>query len=164
MRRLILMRHAKSSWTDPGQRDFDRPLNPRGLRSAPLLGSWLRERGFVPDAALVSTARRTRETWAGLGFDAVPAEFIDAIYEAAPATLLEVARRAPDADTVILIGHQPGVGAAAEGLLADPVDDPAFWAHPTGATTVMEFGAESWAAIGWGDGVALDFVTPRALE
>ena len=48
------------------------------------------------------TARRTRETWEGLGVDAVPAEFIDAIYEAAPATLLEVARRAPDADTVIL--------------------------------------------------------------
>ena len=72
MRRLILMRHAKSSWADPGQRDFDRPLNARGVRSAPLLGAWLRERGHVPDAALVSTARRTRETWAGLGLDDVP--------------------------------------------------------------------------------------------
>ena len=164
MRRLILMRHAKSSWADPGQRDFDRPLNPRGLRSAPLLGAWLRERGYAPDAALVSTARRARESWEGLGFGAIPTDFVDTIYEAAPATLLEVVRRARDAGTVILIGHQPGIGAAAEGLLADPLDDPAFWRHPTGATTVIQLGAESWAEVGWGDGVALDFVTPRALE
>jgi len=163
MRRLILMRHAKSSWADPGQRDFDRPLNARGVRSAPLLGAWLRERGHVPDAALVSTARRTRETWAGLGLDDVPAEFVDEIYEAAPATLLGLVRRAPDVGTVILIGHQPGIGAAADGLLAEPMDDPMFARHPTGTTTVIDFDVDVWDDAYWGGGVVADFTVPKAL-
>lgn len=164
MRRLILMRHAKSSWADPGQRDFDRPLNARGARSAPLLGHWLRERGHVPEAALVSTARRTRETWDGLGLGEVPVTWLDAIYEAAPATLLGLVRRAPAAGTVILIGHQPGIGAAAARLLAEPVDDPAFARHPTGATTVMDFDVEDWDDARWGGGALVDFTVPRTLE
>jgi phosphohistidine phosphatase len=163
MRRLILMRHAKSSWADPGQRDFDRPLNARGMRSAPLLGGWLRERGHLPDAALVSTALRARQTWDGLGLGEVPATWLDEIYEAAPATLLDLLRRAPDAATVILIGHQPGIGSAAARLLAKPVDDPAFARHPTGATTVMDFDVDGWDGIRWGGGIPVDFTVPRAL-
>ena len=164
MRRLILMRHAKSSWADPGQRDFDRPLNARGLRSAPLLGRWLRDRGYGPDAALVSTARRTRETWAGLGLGDVPVSYLHEIYEAAPATLLGLARRAPDVATVLLIGHQPGIGAAAARLLAEPMDDPLFERYPTGATTVIDFDVEGWDDTYWGGGVLADFTVPKALE
>jgi phosphohistidine phosphatase len=66
MRRLILMRHAKSSWADPGQRDLDRPLNKRGRHAAGALGAWLKRRGYAPGHALVSTARRAQETWAGV--------------------------------------------------------------------------------------------------
>ena len=79
MRRLILMRHAKSSWADPGQRDLDRPLNKRGRRSAALVGGWLKRKGYRPDQALVSSARRAQETWSGVvgeaggGGDELPA-------------------------------------------------------------------------------------------
>ena len=62
---LILMRHAKSSWDDPAAADFDRPLNGRGRRSAKALGHWLRQRGWLPDRVLCSSARRTRETLDG---------------------------------------------------------------------------------------------------
>ncbi len=60
--RLILMRHAKSSWANVSQADFDRPLNERGRQAAPLMGRWLDEQGLIPDLILCSTARRTQET------------------------------------------------------------------------------------------------------
>jgi phosphohistidine phosphatase len=60
--RLILSRHAKSGWDDPDLSDHDRPLNARGRGDAPKVGAWLRAKGYLPDAALVSSARRTQET------------------------------------------------------------------------------------------------------
>lgn len=66
MKRLILMRHAKSSWADPGQPDHDRPLNDRGIDAAARVGKWLRARGYRPDQALVSTVARAQQTWAGV--------------------------------------------------------------------------------------------------
>ncbi|MEE3099475.1 MAG: histidine phosphatase family protein, partial [Pseudomonadota bacterium] len=66
MHRLVLMRHAKSDWGDPGLGDHDRPLNDRGRRAAPRMGAWLAAQGAFPDAALLSSARRVQETWAGV--------------------------------------------------------------------------------------------------
>src|SRR5258708_30988934 len=62
MKTLLLLRHAKSSWDNPGGRDFDRPLAPRGRRTAPLIGGHLRDRQLLPDLVLCSTARRARQT------------------------------------------------------------------------------------------------------
>ena len=61
--RLILMRHAKSSWDSPGLDDHERPLNGRGCRSAKAIGAWLNDHGYLPDLVLSSDAERTRETW-----------------------------------------------------------------------------------------------------
>ena len=61
-RRLLLLRHAKSAWPDLA--DSERPLNDRGRRDAPAMGRWLRDKGYVPDLVLCSTAQRTRDTWA----------------------------------------------------------------------------------------------------
>ena len=116
------MRHAKSSWAEEGQRDHDRPLNARGRRDAAALGAWLTETGRIPDAALVSTARRTQETWALLGFDATPMTLRADLYHAAPEAMLAALRGAPDVETVLMLGHQPGIGAAARMLLAAPPD------------------------------------------
>ncbi|MBA3323860.1 MAG: histidine phosphatase family protein, partial [Rhodobacteraceae bacterium] len=82
MRRLILMRHAKSSWADPEQPDFERPLNSLGKRGAAAVGAWLAERGIVPQAALVSASVRTQETWAQLGpaFADVPMTPLQGLY------------------------------------------------------------------------------------
>ena len=65
-RQLFVLRHAKSSWDDPGLDDHDRPLAPRGQRAVKLLGEHLRDRGVEPDQVLCSSARRTRETLAGV--------------------------------------------------------------------------------------------------
>ena len=166
MRRLILMRHAKSSWADPGQRDLDRPLNKRGRRAAGLIGGWLKEKGYLPGQALVSTARRAQETWVGVvaTAGAAPTASIPEIYHAAPETLLAVLRATPEANGVLLLGHQPGIGSFARRLLAHDVSDPAFDKFPTGATAVIDFDADAWSAVGWGKGRLVDFLVPRRLE
>jgi phosphohistidine phosphatase len=75
MRRLMLMRHAKSDWSVGGQRDHDRALAARGREAAPLIAAYMARHGLRPDRVLVSTARRARETWDlvapafGKGFD-----------------------------------------------------------------------------------------------
>ncbi len=165
MRRLIVMRHAKSSWSDPGQRDLDRPLNKRGRRSAALIGGWLKKNGHRPDQALVSTARRAQETWAGMVAvaGAAPTTYLPEIYNAAPDTLLGVVRGAKG-KTVLLLGHQPGIGAFARMLLAEPPEDDGFAKYPTGATAVIDVDLGSWSELAWGTGSLAGFTVPRALE
>jgi phosphohistidine phosphatase len=166
MRRLILMRHAKSSWADPAQRDFDRPLNKRGRRSSALIGRWVRKKGYVPDIALVSGARRTRETWDAIVREAGPAETrnLPELYHAGQDTLLEVVRRAADVPCLLVLGHQPAIGAFAERLLAAPPDGADFAKFPTGATAVIDLDADGWGDVAYGTGQLVDFVVPRALE
>ncbi len=165
MKRLIVMRHAKSSWADPGQRDHDRPLNDRGRRDAPRIGAWLAARGAVPDRALVSTARRTQETWAGLGaaFEKVPMTAVAGLYDASIARIGEVLRAAPPGECLLLLGHMPGIGDFARSLLADPPDDPALLAYPTAATAVIGFDAPGWSGVGPRSGRLLAFTTPKTL-
>ena len=166
MRRLILMRHAKSSWADPGQRDLDRPLNKRGRRSATLVGEWLARQGYRPDLALVSSARRTQETWSGLVAEVGPAAttYLPELYHAGADALLEVLRRAGDAGCVLLLGHQPGIGGFAARVLASPPDDPDFVKYPTAAAAVIDFDRAAWADVDWGDGRLAAFAVPRTLE
>lgn len=165
MKRLILMRHAKSSWAEDGQRDHDRPLNERGRRDAPAIGGWLSRAGWMPGAALVSSARRTQETWAllGPGFAAVPMTPRADLYHAGPEAMLAALLSAPDVGVLLLLGHQPGIGAAARMLLAAPPEDAEFARFPTAATAVIEFDGDSWRQVGWGAGRLADFVTPRGL-
>lgn len=160
MKRLVLMRHAKSDWA-AGQPDHDRPLNPRGRRSAEALGDWLRAKNFLPDGALCSTATRTRETLAGLKLDG-PARFEKRLYHAGPVAMLLCLQEA-QGDTVILIGHNPGIAAFAEELMSTPPRHPRFDDYPTGATLVAEFDIDHWAALAPGTGRAAAFVIPREL-
>ena len=166
MRRLILMRHAKSSWADAGQRDLDRPLNKRGRRAAVLLGGWLKKKDYRPEQALVSSARRTQETWAGIVGEAGPAEtrYLPELYHAGPETMLEIVQRAPDIGCLLVLGHQPGIGVFAARLLAEAPKDPDFAKCPTGATSVIDFEVAGWDGVGWGGGRLVDFVAPRTLE
>jgi phosphohistidine phosphatase len=166
MRRLIVMRHAKSSWADPGLRDLDRPLNKRGRRAAGLIGGWLKRGGYRPDQALVSSARRARETWAGIVAvaGAAPTNYRPEIYHAAPETLLAVLREAQGAGPVLMLGHQPGIGAFARRLLAAPPEDADFERFPTAAAAVIDLPVGDWAAVDWGTGDLVAFAVPRALE
>ena len=119
LKRVILMRHAKSSWDNLDLSDHDRTLNDRGRKSAVMIGKWLQENGYIPDQAICSTAVRCMETWAGLkqtiGLDIEP-EFDRALYHAHVTMMLEKLSCAT-ADTVLYLGHNPGTSAFAEELL-----------------------------------------------
>ena len=164
-RTLILTRHAKSAWDDPSLDDFDRTLNGRGRKSAVAIGNWLVETGALPDIVLVSGARRTVETWGRMAA-AFPAtatmQSAPALYHGSASTILSVLR-AQRAPTIMLIGHNPGIGEFAERIVHTPPDHPRFLDYPTAATTVITFDVAEWSDIAWGSGHAEDFVIPREL-
>ena len=162
---LILTRHAKSDWDDPLLSDHDRVLNARGRGDAPKVGAWLRAQGHVPDAALVSSARRTQETWELLSpafGTAVPMTVVPGLYHAEAEQILEHLRGA-EGRTIMVIGHNPGIGGFAHRIVEDPAAHPRFIDYPTCATLVAEFPGEDWSRVDWWSGRVVDFIVPRDL-
>jgi phosphohistidine phosphatase len=178
-RRLVLLRHAKSAWPDIP--DHERPLARRGQRDAPVMGRWLRAVGLVPDLVLCSTARRARETWqlAESGLGAVPpVRFDDRVYEASPTALLNLIRRESGAaETLLVVGHDPGVPGLALTLAgAGPAayPDGGSGAVPAGmldrmrakfpTAAIAVFGCTgTWDGLGPGSARLACFITPRDL-
>ena len=122
MRRLILFRHAKAEPRAPGEDDFDRPLSERGREDAALIGQALARENLAPDYALISPARRTAETWicARDAFPRIRAELNRALYNAGPEEIREAVEAVADrCDTLIVIGHNPGLHELAVELLTD---------------------------------------------
>ncbi|MBA4788247.1 MAG: histidine phosphatase family protein [Rhizobiales bacterium] len=169
MRRLILLRHAKSDWPD-GIADLERPLAARGRTAAPLVGRYLAREGLLPDRILVSPARRTRETWDLLGAEMAglpEAASEPRIYEASAARLMSVVREQPDtAHTLLLIGHNPGFEDLADTLVQhgsaaarDAMDEK----FPTGAVAVIDLPVDRWVDITPDTGRLDRFITPRML-
>lgn len=143
MKKLLLLRHAKSSWDDPVLADFDRPLNGRGRRAAPLIGKFIRERRLRPDLIISSPAQRARETIA-LVLEASGLEtelrYDERIYEAPAGRLVEVLESVEDdRQEVMLVGHNPGF----ENLLAHLTGESRR--VPTGALARILLDAENWA-------------------
>lgn len=165
MKRLILTRHAKSAWDDPSMADHDRPLNERGKAAAADLGQWLASRDYVPAEVLCSDALRTRKTWSGVA-PALPGtpvlELKPALYHAGADVMLAVLRHGT-ADTVMMIGHNPGIAEFAAKLVNSPPLNPEFHRYPTGATLVVDFTANSWGDVSFGTGVVVDFIVPREI-
>ena len=159
--RLILMRHAKSSWQNPMQEDHQRPLNGRGQRSATAIGTWLKEHGFIPDQMLISTSQRTRETCERLGLGAEKM-FLDALYHAGPGQMMKTLQAA-SGRCVLMLGHNPGIAYLAHDLVSVPPDHPRFRDYPTCATLVADFPVDSWRDLRPGSGHVVDFITPREL-
>ncbi|KJZ19058.1 SixA phosphatase family protein [Loktanella sp. S4079] len=163
--RLILTRHAKSSWSDPFADDHARELNARGRASAAAIGGWLKGRDYIPETVLCSDATRTHET-AKLIFDALGTKpklrLMPSLYHAAPDTLMDSIHR-ETANVIALIGHNPGIGMFANGLVANAPDHARFSGYPTCATTVIDFHAESWSAVQRHTGTCVDFIVPRDL-
>lgn len=113
MKTLLLLRHAKSSWKKPTLNDFDRPLNDRGRKAAQTVGKFLGKQELAIDLVISSPAVRARQTIERvLGAAGVSPElrFDQRIYEASPATLLEVVSQIEDdRKSVLLVGHNPGM-------------------------------------------------------
>ncbi|TCM79660.1 SixA phosphatase family protein [Rhodovulum steppense] len=163
--RLILVRHAKSSWNDPGQDDHDRPLNARGRDAAPRIAEWLAERGHVPAEVVASTARRTVETWElmapALG-ECTVMRRDPALYHAPAQRMLEILKHCA-ASPVLMLGHNPGIGEFAARLLQQLPNSQRFVTYPTGATLVVEFDAGDWSEVAFGTGRVVEFITPRDI-
>lgn len=155
------MRHAKSSWNDHSLSDHARPLNGRGQRSAQALGDWLRTQGYVPDKALVSDAARTVETFERLQIDC-PVTVSPALYHAGPAAILSELANCSE-NTVLVLGHNPGIGDFAQRLVHPAPQHPRFADYPTGATLVADLESETWAEVPTQKAIARDFVIPRDL-
>lgn len=168
--RLVLLRHAKSSWADEGSADVDRPLAERGRRDAGAVGRWLVDHDHVPELVLCSTATRTRQTWAraaaggGDRLAAVPVRHVDAIYQAWPDTLLDLVRSLPeDVGTALLVGHAPGVPELADRLQRVSGDQPlgaSADGFPTSALAVLEVRGP-WAGTGPGTARLLAYEVVR---
>ncbi|SFD10533.1 SixA phosphatase family protein [Tropicimonas isoalkanivorans] len=161
MKHLILLRHAKSSWVNPELNDIDRPLNKRGKRSAKALGKWLRNSEWQPDEILCSSARRARETWEALKL-AGEADMRPVLYHATPETMLDALRGATG-ETVLMIGHNPGIAAFAQDMADAAPDHPRFTDYPTGALLVLAFDVATWSEVQPQQGKPRQFLTPHDL-
>jgi phosphohistidine phosphatase len=145
MKRLILSRHAKSSWNHPELRDIDRPLNKRGLKAAPIMGGVLRERSLIPEAIFASPSLRTRMTSELLAkelafpFDQV--EFIDSFYGASPGSIVQFTQKLDDQlSTVMLVGHNPTWTDLCHRLTGKHLDN-----LPTSGILVINFDINHWS-------------------
>lgn len=161
MKRLILMRHAKSCWDHPDLSDHARPLNGRGKTSAEALGHWLKESNFIPDQILSSSSIRTRETFEGLKLTG-DVRWMDSLYHAEPEDMLDALRQATG-QSVLMLGHNPGIAEFAQELVETPPDHARFADYPTGATLVAEFDIDDWSTLEPGTGQPRAFVVPREL-
>lgn len=161
---LALLRHAKSSWSDSHLDDHDRPLTPRGHRAATRLGLYLRQEGIQPDLVLCSSAARARQTLGLLGLATAPEVLVeDELYAAAAAMVLARLRRVSEtAQSVLLIGHNPGIQDAAISLASDPED--LVGTFPTAALADLRLPIVTWQELCPGIARLHALVVPRNLR
>ncbi len=169
MKTLTLLRHAKSTWDDPVERDFDRPLNGRGRRAAARMGQWLRDEEAAFDHVRASPAVRVRQTIQGIedGLRRPLAPVFDTrIYLASAVTLLDIVQGFGEAATALLVGHNPGL----EDLLllltpdADPLREEAEIKYPTATIAVLDLAVDAWRDVQPGLATLRAFVRPRDLD
>ena len=171
MKTLILMRHAKSAWNEPDQKDIDRPLAPRGQKTAPQMGAWLESEKYRPEIVLCSTARRARDTLElvkpnlpkGAAID-----YVRGLYMASPREMLAEIGKAPvSAHTAMLVGHNPGMESLASLLTGTGNQKTIGNLHakfPTAAIAVLRFNTDRWNDLAPASGTLLAFQRPRDIR
>ena len=172
MKRLTVLRHAKSSRDEPGTADFDRPLNPHGWKSARRMGRELRDRGIRFDLCVASPAARVRETLDGLaegyGQFGFAIAFEGRIYMAEAATLLGLVRALPEhVESPLLVGHNPGLERLIAMLTRD--DDKGLRERiagkfPTAALASIDLPARNWAEVERSSGTVAELILPKELD
>jgi len=168
---LSLLRHAKSSWSNPALSDRERPLATRGVTDAPLMGKAMAERGIDPELVLCSSARRTRDT-----LDLVVPElrvepkvvYVDALYHASPEQILEMLHGIqPGANRVMLVGHNPELQAFALDLVGSGPKhfrDRLRTKYPTAGLAVINFVSGLWKSVTVNSGTLNLFLSPKDLR
>ena len=159
MKTLYILRHAKSSWDNPNLADFERPLNTRGLDSAPLIGEIIHKNNFLPHFILSTPAKRAEQT-AVLIKDKAGIEpeiqYDERIYEASPQMLLQVLSEVnTGTESVLLVGHNPGL----EGLVRYLTGE--NQAMPTASLAVIDLEIENWDETTADCGTLRTFIRPN---
>lgn len=162
MKTLLILRHAKSSWDDPGLRDHDRPLNRRGNRDAPRMGRLIAEQDLVPERIVSSTAERARTTaeLAAAEWDCeVEVETTRALYLASPHAYVDVVEDMGGAtERLMVVGHNPGISTLAMHLTGE------VEFMPTAALAAVELDIDDWSELGSAaEGRLIAFWRPKAL-
>lgn len=169
MKTLTLLRHAKSSWDDPVQRDFDRPLNRRGRKAARTIGREMRAQGLRFDKVLASPAARVSETLAdvaeGYG-EPIEPDYDKRVYLASAEALLELIHATEDsASSLLIVGHNPGLEnlalkLAQQGALRSEL----LIKYPTATLAEISLPVEHWSDVREGIGKIARFIRPRDLD
>jgi len=169
--RLMLLRHAKSDWSQPGLGDRARPLNPRGRKAAPKVGAYMARHALVPDLVVTSTATRVRETLDLVlpAFKRPPKVKHDArVYEAESDALLDVLKETPfEIQSLLLVGHNPGLAELAELLIASGKTEARTRLaakFPTAALAVIDFAGDDWGKLRPRSGRLERFIVPKGLK
>jgi len=163
MKTLYLLRHAKSSWDDPGLKDFDRPLNERGLKAAPRMGAYIKKEKIRPDLILSSPAFRAKQTTTlvceAAGLTGVDIDFDERIYEASAQRLFEIVAGLKDNfDSAMMVGHNPGF----EELLAALTGESKRMR--TAALACIELNVKKWSDVSANSGKLKWLVKPKDLS
>ncbi len=163
-KRLLLCRHAKSSWKDPSLTDIARPLNRRGKQDAPLMGAWLHHQGIMVDAILASPAKRARSTARKLaraiGFDRTGIITLDVLYFGSGEEILLSLHHLPDpCEQVLVVGHNPTITDLANRLGNLCIDN-----VPTCGIVGLEFETASWEELALRPGKPLFFEYPKHVR
>jgi len=162
MKTLLILRHAKSSWKQPGLSDHDRPLNGRGKENAPRMGRLLADEGIVPELVLSSTAKRARGTARraaqAAGFEG-EIELREDLYLAAAGDYIDAVAAVSDAvERVMVVGHNPGIAALVEVLTGN------IGHFPTAALAQVELDIDAWPRIYDAPGRLINLWLPRELD
>jgi phosphohistidine phosphatase len=168
--RLMLLRHAKSEKAEPGQRDHERGLAARGRTDTPKIGAYMARHALIPDRVIVSSARRTRETWELLApafAKPPPVSFDERIYESNAEKILAVVRETGrTVGTLLIIGHNPGLHDTARLLIASgdvEARERLNEGLPTAGLAAIDFAGKDWRKLHPHGGRLDRFVTPRSL-
>jgi len=166
--RLLLLRHAKSSWDTGEDSDFDRPLSSRGRRDLPRVARWMLEHALIPDCILCSGAVRTRETLGGLlpalGLTDHAVRYDDALYHApAPRLLSAIQGMEESVGTLLLVAHNPGLDELLEGLCGGQPERTAKGKLMTTATIADLEVHGPWSALAESSCALIGLVRPKSL-
>ena len=162
MKSLLLLRHAKSSWDDAGLDDFDRPLNDRGNKAAPVMGKWLRQKKLKPNLILSSPAVRAKQTTKLICENAGwsnEVRYEGQIYEASVQRLFSLAMNiADEVELAVMVGHNPGFEELLEALTGEP------GRMPTAAAALIELNVETWRKVKRGSGKLKWLRRPKDIQ
>jgi len=159
---LILVRHAKSSWSNPSLTDFDRPLNKRGVLNAPVMGQKIRDYGIHLDTIITSTAERAQETSKliakEINYELEDIDLESDLYHASREVFINILSKQPDTN-ILIVGHNPGIQDFSYWLSSEPTVN-----FPTCGVIHISFSLDNWTEIYKNSGKAIRFEYPRMFS